>query len=124
VPRQRVQASAERGWLEVLGASENNLQSIDARIPLGTLTCVTAERFGKSTLVDDILRRALFRKFFGSKDRPGTHRVLKGFETWTRYRHRPDPIGRRRAASRHLHRHVQSYPRPLCPAARRADPRL
>ena len=30
--------------------------------------------------MDDILRRALSRKFFGSKDRPGAHRALKGFE--------------------------------------------
>jgi excinuclease ABC subunit A len=80
VPVNRVKPST-KGWLEILGARENNLKNVDARIPLGTLTCVTGvSGSGKSTLVDDILRRALFRKFFGSKERPGAHRLLKGFE--------------------------------------------
>jgi excinuclease ABC subunit A len=81
ISKKRQAPSEERGWLEVLGAKENNLRDIDARIPLGTFTCVTGvSGSGKSTLVDDILRRALFRKFYGSKEIPGAHRALKGFE--------------------------------------------
>jgi len=81
VPRQRIKPSPERGWLEILGARENNLKDIDFRVPLGAFTCVTGvSGSGKSTVVDDILRRALFRKFHGSKERPGRHRAMQGFE--------------------------------------------
>ena len=81
VPKKRNRPSGDRGWLEVLGAAENNLKNINARIPLGTLTCVTGvSGSGKSTLVDDILRRALFRHWFGSKERPGNHREIRGKE--------------------------------------------
>ena len=80
-PKERKKPSADRGWIEVLGCTENNLQNVDARIPIGLFTCVTGvSGSGKSTLVDDILRRALYRKFFGSKERPGAHRELTGFE--------------------------------------------
>ena len=81
IPKKRLAPTEERGWLKVLGAKENNLHNIDARIPLGTFTCVTGvSGSGKSTLVDDILRRTLFRKFYGSKETPGAHRALAGFE--------------------------------------------
>ncbi|MEY2466232.1 MAG: excinuclease subunit, partial [Verrucomicrobiota bacterium] len=81
IPKERKKPSADRGWIEILGCTENNLKNVDARIPIGLFTCVTGvSGSGKSTLVDDILRRALFRKFFGSKERPGAHRLLKGFE--------------------------------------------
>lgn len=81
LPRQRVKPRDDKGWLEILGATENNLQNIDARIPLGTLTCVTGvSGSGKSTLIDDILRRTIFRQWYGSKERPGAHRELRGIE--------------------------------------------
>ncbi len=81
IPKQRIKPTAVRGWLEIIGATENNLKNLDVRIPLGTLTCVTGvSGSGKSTLVDDILRRALFRLWFGSKERPGAHRDILGKE--------------------------------------------
>ena len=81
VPRKRISPVGKAGWLEITGARENNLQSVTARIPLGTLTCVTGvSGSGKSTLICDILQRQLFRTFFGSKERPGAHRTLTGTE--------------------------------------------
>ena len=82
VPKKRNVPSEDKGWLEVIGAKENNLQNIDVRIPLGTFTCVTGvSGSGKSTFVSDILQRALFRKFYGSKEKPGEHKALRGFES-------------------------------------------
>ena len=79
VPRVRKKPSGE--WLEIVGASENNLKNIDVKIPLGLLVCVTGvSGSGKSTLVDEILRRALFRHFYGAKDRPGKHRKIAGID--------------------------------------------
>ncbi len=80
-PRTAPVKSGERGWLTIEGARENNLQNITARIPIGTLTCVTGvSGSGKSTLVDDILRRALARRLYGATDRPGAHTALHGIE--------------------------------------------
>ncbi|MCX6869363.1 MAG: excinuclease ABC subunit UvrA [Verrucomicrobia bacterium] len=81
VPRHRVEPREDKGWIEILGATENNLRNIDARIPLGTMTCVTGvSGSGKSTLIDDILRRTLFRQWYGSKERPGAHREIRNLE--------------------------------------------
>ncbi len=79
VPKKRIRPSPDKGWLEIIGATENNLRNIDVKIPLGTLTCVTGvSGSGKSTLVVDILQRALFRHWFGSKERPGAHKEILG----------------------------------------------
>lgn len=79
VPQKRTKAT--NGFLEIKGASENNLKNVNVKIPLGLLTCVTGvSGSGKSTLTDDVLRRALFRHFHGSKERPGKHKDLLGVE--------------------------------------------
>ena len=81
IPVPKTRRLAKRGWLTIRGARENNLKNIDIRIPLGLLTCVTGvSGSGKSTLVDDILCKALFRKFYRAKDRPGTHDGIDGVE--------------------------------------------
>ena len=80
VPKQRVQPRPG-GWLTIVGASENNLKQIDVSFPIGCFTCVTGvSGSGKSTVVDDILRRALFRRFYNAKDKPGAHRAIHGIE--------------------------------------------
>ncbi|OQW96247.1 MAG: excinuclease ABC subunit A [Verrucomicrobia bacterium A1] len=79
IPAKRHKPTAE--CLEILGAAENNLKSINVKIPLGLLVCVTGvSGSGKSTLVDEILRRALFRRFYGAKDRPGKHKKIAGMD--------------------------------------------
>jgi excinuclease ABC subunit A len=71
-----------RGFLEVQGATANNLRDVDVKIPLGVLCAVTGPSgSGKSTLAVDIVYRALARKF-GDFDveLPGAHRSLTGAE--------------------------------------------
>ncbi|HET7499137.1 MAG TPA: excinuclease ABC subunit UvrA [Candidatus Eisenbacteria bacterium] len=67
--------------LEVVGARQNNLRGIRARFPLGTLVCVTGvSGSGKSTLVNDILYKALARRFYQAKEPPGAHEKILGLE--------------------------------------------
>ncbi len=79
IPAQRLEP--KRGWIEVIGAAENNLKNLDVRIPLGLMVCITGvSGSGKSSLVDDILRRALFQHFYRSSEKPGAHKKIKGLD--------------------------------------------
>ena len=65
--------------IEIIGASANNLKSINATIPLKTFCCVTGvSGSGKSTLVNDVLHRSLARSLYGSQKPPGKHDKILG----------------------------------------------
>ena len=69
------------GFLTVRGASENNLKNIDVSFPLGVMTCVTGvSGSGKSSLVNEILYKALARKLNRARTIPGKFRKLEGIE--------------------------------------------
>ena len=67
--------------IEIIGASENNLKNINVKIPLGTFTCVTGvSGSGKSSLVMQILSKAVSQNLYKSKDKPGKYKKIKGLE--------------------------------------------
>jgi len=80
VPAKRREPNGN--WLEVCGAAENNLKSIDVKFPLGVFICVTGvSGSGKSTLVNDVLYKGLLAELkISQKVKPGKYREIKGLE--------------------------------------------
>src|SRR3954453_5558597 len=77
-PAERRKPSA---WVEIIGATQNNLKNVDAKIPLGVFTAVTGvSGSGKSTLINEILYKAVANKLNRARMRPGAHKRLKGLE--------------------------------------------
>jgi excinuclease ABC subunit A len=67
--------------LVIRGARHNNLRDLDVLFPLGLLTVVTGvSGSGKSSLVNDILHKALATHFYSAQDKAGEHDRLEGLE--------------------------------------------
>ncbi|HES7303780.1 TPA: excinuclease ABC subunit UvrA [Streptococcus pyogenes] len=79
VPLER--RSGNGRFIEIKGAAQNNLQSLDVRFPLGKFIAVTGvSGSGKSTLVNSILKKAVAQKLNRNANKPGKYHSISGIE--------------------------------------------
>lgn len=79
VPKKRRKSNGKA--IEVKGATEHNLKNVNVKFPLGQFVCVTGvSGSGKSTLVNEILYRTAAKEIYGSNERPGQCKEMKGLE--------------------------------------------
>ena len=78
VPKERREPT---GWLTIRGARQNNLKNIDVSVPLGIFTCITGvSGSGKSSLINEILKKRLLRDLNRARVKPGKHDAVEGEE--------------------------------------------
>ncbi|HPH94495.1 MAG TPA: excinuclease ABC subunit UvrA [Anaerolineaceae bacterium] len=81
VPLPKTRRTGNGKHLRVVGARANNLKNIDVEIPLGKLVCITGvSGSGKSSLMTDILYRALARQLHGAHTQPGEYERIEGID--------------------------------------------
>lgn len=82
--------------ITIIGATEHNLKNVDVKIPLGVLVAVAGvSGSGKSSLVHDILSRALSKHFYHAKTVPGAYKKMEGLSNIDKViTVTQDPIGR------------------------------
>ena len=96
VAKDAATKAPDGAWLTVREAREHNLRGIDAKFPVGLLTCVTGvSGSGKSTLVNDVLAAAAARRLNGAKVVPGKHRHIENLDFFDKLvQVDQEPIGR------------------------------
>ena len=79
--RSKIRPAPTNEWLELTGATLNNLQEVSVKVPLGRLICVTGvSGSGKSSLIYDTLGAALQRHLGSPTVQPGPYKSLRGHE--------------------------------------------
>ena len=67
--------------LRIVGATGNNLQTVNVAFPVGLFTCVTGvSGSGKSTLVNDTLYKAVAHTLYRAHDEAAAHLAIEGIE--------------------------------------------
>jgi len=102
-------------YLIVKRAAENNLKHIDVRFPLGKFICVTGvSGSGKSSLVIEVLYKALAQRMYRAKDKPGRHETILGLENLDKVINiDQSPIGRTPRSNPATYTNVFTYIREL-----------
>jgi len=79
VPTERL--PLPQNWLNIEGASGNNLQAVNLAIPAGLLTCITGvSGSGKSTLINDTLYKIAATALNKAQLEPAPYQTVKGLE--------------------------------------------
>jgi excinuclease ABC subunit A len=81
VPIPQKRRKPDDRFLEIIGATQNNLKNIDVKIPLGMLVCITGvSGSGKSTLLNDILYNVLAHELNRAYTTPGQFKKINGIQ--------------------------------------------
>lgn len=79
IPIPEIRRQSDGRFLELIGASGNNLKTIDIQIPLGLFVCITGvSGSGKSSLINETLFPILLRHFYHGKATPLPYQEIKG----------------------------------------------
>ena len=93
IPKTRKKSN---GWLNITGASGNNLKHVDLKIPVGVLTCITGvSGSGKSTLINNTLYELAAKTLNGAQTDVAPFKEVKGMDLFDKVVNiNQSPIGR------------------------------